>query len=420
MTRKKQEVGKVPNLRFPGFDGEWETKKLGEIIDFYVTNSFSRENLNYETGTVKNIHYGDIHTKFQTLFDISKERVPFINDSLSIGRISEDNYCKEGDIILADASEDLNDVGKSIEIVNLNNEKLLSGLHTILARPKQKNFYKGFLGYLFLSSTIRLQIQKEAQGSKVLSISSARISNIELSSPTLNEQHKIATFLSLIDERIQCQNKIINQLKTLMIESSERLFAKKIRFKNFDQNDFSDWGTKRLKEIGTFFSGGTPSTSKKHYYNGDIPFIKSGEINSNQTEQFISDKGLKESSAKMVNVDDVLYALYGATSGEVGLSKINGAINQAILCIRTDLNNMFLMHYLKLKKGVITKTYLQGGQGNLSAEIIKNLEIPIPCSKEQAKIADLLFLIENKIETEKQILEQYKNQKAYLLQNLFI
>jgi type I restriction enzyme S subunit len=91
----------VPALRFPEFKGEWESHKMGEVYSFKVTNSFSRENLNYENGTVKNIHYGDIHTKFQTLFDITKENVPFINPDIYIERISTDNYCKEGDLILA-------------------------------------------------------------------------------------------------------------------------------------------------------------------------------------------------------------------------------------------------------------------------------------------------------------------------------
>ena len=118
----------IPQLRFPKFKEKWNEEKMGELYSFKVTNSFSRDNLNYEEGTVKNIHYGDIHTKFQTLFDVSKETVPFINPDTSIDRISEDNYCQEGDLILADASEDLNDVGKSIEIFNLNNEKLLAGL----------------------------------------------------------------------------------------------------------------------------------------------------------------------------------------------------------------------------------------------------------------------------------------------------
>ena len=160
-----------PELRFPNFTDAWEQRKLGECVKFKITNSFSRENLNYENGKVRNIHYGDIHTKFQALFDIAKEKVPFINSAMNIDKISEDFYCKEGDLVFADASEDLKDVGKSIEIINLNNEKVLSGLHTLLARPSEKKFSKGFNGYLFQSSNVRLQIQKQAQGSKILTIS---------------------------------------------------------------------------------------------------------------------------------------------------------------------------------------------------------------------------------------------------------
>ena len=261
-------------MRFPGFKEKWEVKKLGEVAEFKVTNSFSRDNLNYENGTVKNIHYGDIHTKFQTLFDITKEIVPYINEKISINRISEDFYCKEGDVIFADASEDLNDVGKSIEILNLNNEKLLSGLHTLLARPSGNYFQKGFNGYLFKSNSIRLQIQKEAQGSKVLSINVGRISNINLSFPTLSEQQKIATFLSLIDERIQTQNKIIENLKTLIKGTSEKLFTQKFRFKDDNGNDFSDWEAKKLGKILTIGSG----KDYKHLEKGDIPVFGTGGL----------------------------------------------------------------------------------------------------------------------------------------------
>lgn len=193
ITNEKGEIVEPP---------DWEVKRLGEVYCFLVTNSFSRENLNYETGSVKNIHYGDIHTKYSTLFNISKEDVPYINQEINLSRISNENYCKEGDVIFADASEDLNDVGKSIEIIKLNGEKVLSGLHTLLARPVHSNLSIGFGGYLFKSENIRLQIQKEAQGSKVLSISASRLSNIEISIPCLEEQTKIANFLSAIDEKI--------------------------------------------------------------------------------------------------------------------------------------------------------------------------------------------------------------------------
>ena len=188
-----------PELRFPNFTDAWEQRKLGECVKFKITNSFSRENLNYENGKVRNIHYGDIHTKFQALFDIAKEKVPFINSAMNIDKISEDFYCKEGDLVFADASEDLKDVGKSIEIINLNNEKVLSGLHTLLARPSEKKFSKGFNGYLFQSSNVRLQIQKQAQGSKVLSINTGRLSSVVLSFPALEEQTAIGDFFRQLD-----------------------------------------------------------------------------------------------------------------------------------------------------------------------------------------------------------------------------
>lgn len=417
---KKLTKGNVPNLRFPGFEGEWELKKVGDLMDFKVTNSFSRDNLNYDSGIVKNIHYGDIHTKFQTLFNITNEIVPFINEEINIDKISDENYCKEGDLVFADASEDLNDVGKSIEIINLNNEKLLSGLHTLLARPKENIFTLGFNGYLFKSNQVRTQIQKEAQGSKVLSINVGRISKIELSFPAKNEQEKITALLSLLDERIQTQSKIIKQLETLMRGFREKVFKKELIFKGNSGNPFSEWRVDKLENWGTFFSGGTPLTTTKHYYDGIIPFIKSGEIHNDYTEQFISEEGLKNSSAKLVDKGDLLYALYGATSGEVAISKIKGAINQAILCIKTELNTNYLLNYLIHQKENIIKTYLQGGQGNLSAEIIKAIKIPIPSKEEQNLISNVFSSINQKIETEKAILEQLEKQKKYLLQQMFI
>lgn len=141
----------VPELRFPDFrcNGEWETELMDELYVFKATNSYSRDMLNYKKGSVKNIHYGDIHTRFSTLFDIQNENVPFINPSESIEKIKADCYCIEGDMVFADASEDLSDVGKSIEIVNVNNERLLSGQHTLLARQKENKLVLGFGGYLF-------------------------------------------------------------------------------------------------------------------------------------------------------------------------------------------------------------------------------------------------------------------------------
>lgn len=224
-----QEGEKVPKYRFPEFkkDGNWIKETVGNVYDFKVTNSFAREYLNYEKGSVKNIHYGDIHTKFNTLFDITIEDVPFINPDVSIEKIRKESYCIVGDMIFADASEDMNDVGKSIEIVNLNNENLVSGLHTLLARQKEKKLAIGFGGYLFKSDWIRKQIQREAQGAKVLGISATRISNVQILYPKNHEeQQKISFCLSSLDALINVQAEKINQLKLHKKGLMQGLFPK--------------------------------------------------------------------------------------------------------------------------------------------------------------------------------------------------
>ncbi len=207
---------KVPKLRFPEFkdSGEWEFTPFSKVYSFLVTNSFSKAKLNYENGIIKNIHYGDIHTKFSTLFDITKELVPYINSDVSVDKINKENYCKEGDIIFADVSEDLNDVGKCIEIINLNNEKVLSGLHTLLARQFNSELIKGFGGYMFNSDYLKNQMKKEAQGVKVLGISKGRILNMIICYPkNKKEQQKIASCLSSLDELIDAEEKKIEQLE---------------------------------------------------------------------------------------------------------------------------------------------------------------------------------------------------------------
>ncbi|WP_304343595.1 restriction endonuclease subunit S [Chryseobacterium koreense] len=251
-------------------------------------------------------------------------------------------------------------------------------------------------------------------------ISYKYFSDITLPLPSIAEQNKISSFLSLIEARIQTQKKIISHLETLMNELRERIFSQKLRFIDDLGHNFPKWNLEKLGNVGTFFSGGTPFTSNKNYYKGNIPFIKSGEICSTATTQFISEEALQNSSAKMINRGDLLYALYGATSGEVGLSKIDGAINQAILCIRTSLNSLYLLNYLKFKKENILNTYLQGGQGNLSADIVKSLIIPVPNSEEQTKIAQMFSSLDIRINLEKDLLLQYENQKKYLLANLFV
>lgn len=196
---------------------------------------------------------------------------------------------------------------------------------------------------------------------------------------------------------------------------SAKINVPQLRFREFS----GEWETNTIGKISTFFSGGTPTSSNKSYYEGEIPFIGSGKINSSKVEQYITEEALNNSSAKLVNIGDLLYALYGATSGEVAISKIKGAINQAVLCIRTKQNKFFLKTWLEKNKEDILTTYLQGGQGNLSAQIVKSLKINLPQKPEQEKIASFLSAVDAKIEglvRKGQLLEEYKKG---LMQRLF-
>ena len=180
------------------------------------------------------------------------------------------------------------------------------------------------------------------------------------------------------------------------------------------------WEQRKLGEVVKSYSGGTPIASNKEYYGGDIPFIRSAEINSDTTELYITQKGLDNSSAKIVEKGTILYAMYGATSGEVGISKINGAINQAILAmIPLDYDGEIISQYLRKNKESIIGKYLQGGQGNLSANIILELSIQLPGLEESNQIAYFLESVDNVITLHQRKLEHLKLKKKSLLQKLF-
>ena len=192
--------------------------------------------------------------------------------------------------------------------------------------------------------------------------------------------------------------------------------APTLRFPSFTE----EWEEKTLGEVFKTYSGGTPDTTKKKtYYGGTIPFIRSAEINKEETELFLTQEGLENSSAKLVNKGDLLVALYGANSGDSAIAKINGAINQAVLCLQSENSNVFVQNFLLHNRELIIQKYLQGGQGNLSGEIIKSIRVPFPSSKEQQKIAACLSSLDELITTAGERLNALKAHKKGLLQRLF-
>ncbi len=247
------------------------------------------------------------------------------------------------------------------------------------------------------------------------------VSRLKIQLPSSGqEQQKIATFLSSVDLRIEQLEKKKSLLERYKKGLMQKLFSQELRFKDDQGEEHPEWELRKLGEISASYSGGTPTSTNRNYYGGDIPLIKSGEISSSTTEESITNEALNNSSAKRVNKGDILYALYGATSGEVAISKIDGAINQAVLCIRPQFDNQFLFQILKFKKKKIISAYLQGGQGNLSATIVKALKVHFPSIEEQQKIADFLSSIDAKIEYTAAQIMQTREFKKGLLQQMFV
>ena len=240
----------------------------------------------------------------------------------------------------------------------------------------------------------------------------------------IDEQRQIGAFFGRLDSLITLHQRKYDKLCVLKKSMLDKMFPKggslypEIRFAGFTD----PWEQRKLGELTESYSGGTPAAGESEFYGGSIPFIRSAEIAAESTELFLTEKGYESSSARMVKPGDVLYALYGATSGEVAVSRQKGAINQAILAIlpRDDCDARYITAWLRKQKGYIVTTYLQGGQGNLSGVIVKNLEVFIPSLPEQQKIGFMLSHLDSLITLHQRKLELLRNIKKSMLDKMFV
>ena len=187
-----------------------------------------------------NLHYGLIHVGLPTMVNLTKDKLPNIKE----GNMPKNfELCKEGDVAFADASEDTNEVAKTVEFFNLAGKDIVCGLHTIHGRDNKNRTVIGYKGYAFSSTAFHNQIRRIAQGTKIYSISSKNFSECYIGLPSKPEQTKIATLLRLIDERIVTQNKIIEDLKKLKSAIRKKIFSllKDEYTKSFEINQLLDY-----------------------------------------------------------------------------------------------------------------------------------------------------------------------------------
>ncbi len=320
---------------------------------------------------------------------------------------------EKGDMLFQRSSETLEDVGRAN--VYMDDRPAVFGGFVI--RGKKKAEYNPmFFRYLLASPYARKKVIPMGAGAQHFNIGQDGLSKVKLHFPILQEQQKIADLLRLINERISTQNKIIEDLKKLKSAISKQVFAQ-------EPNGWS--------RLDTLFSkgkaGGTPTSTNKEYYNGEIPFLSINDITKQgkyvrYTENHLSQSGLENSSAWVVPKYSLIMSMY-ASVGLVTINEIPITTSQAMFAMQLKDKDLldYLYYYLSYFKYRHIHKYLETGtQSNINADIVRGIMIPTYGDSRNMEIASTLQSIDMKIDNELSILKLFNRQKNYLLSQMFI
>jgi len=418
-----------PKIRFKGYTEDWEQRKLRDILISLQNNTLSRADLSDEAGVAKNIHYGDVLIKFGEVLDVSKVQLPMISDESVLTRYKA-SFLQNGDVIVADTAEDTT-VGKCSEIAGLNNEIVLSGLHTIPYRPVEK-FASGYLGYYLNSSAYHNQLIPLMQGIKVTSISKSAMQDTDIIYPkSKEEQVKIGCYFRSLDHLITLHQRKCEETKKLKKYMLQKMFPKngesvpEIRFAGFTDA----WEQRKLSEL-LYLSNEKNDGS---YTRDDVLAASLGTELQKKHIYFglrATDESVK--NYKVVLPKDVIYTkspIKGFPNGIIRTNKGETGIVPTLYCVYHSIdtiNPSIIQAYFESKERL--DAYLVplvniGARNNVNItdkEFI-NGSICIPKNEtEQNRIVDLLEKISNLITLHQRKCDELKNMKQYMLQNMFV
>lgn len=403
---KDTEVGRIPE--------DWQLDRLQENFEFKANNTLSRDALS-EFGIIQDVHYGDVLVKYGSHLDVQKDGVPYISD----GRFNASSFISDGDVIIADTAED-ETVGKATEVLNVRNNKLVSGLHTMWLHPvNQEKYALGYLGYAFNASIYHNQLLPLMQGTKVTSVSKSAIKDTYIPIPPKSEQTCIATALSKVDALISELGKLIEKKRAIKQGAMLQLLTGKKRLKGFSE----PWVEKKLGEVGVLTKQSVnpqmfPSTLFSEYSmpafdNGLSPDFKYGnEMFSNRT---------------VIDGETLLYNKLNVRQKRIWLVKECG---QDSICSAEFLafksNDIFLdlLKYI-LSTNRVTKDFIDMSKGTSNSQKriqpadFLNYSIYFPKSGiEQSAIASVLSSMDNEISALEAKKAKYEQIKQGMMQQL--
>lgn len=418
MNRKKK---LIPELRFPEFknQGEWNIESLGSLSDEIVEKARNRK---------------------YKLMSITSG-IGLVSQMEKFGReIAGESYknyyvIRKHDFAYNKSSTKLYTEG---EIAIYEDDVIGAVPNSIFTcfRFHQDKIYPPFAKYPFANNIhgnwLKKFIAVGARANGALQINVKDFFSLPFPYTTLPEQQKIASCLSSLDEVIAAHSQKLELLKNHKKGLVQNLFPQegetspKYRFEGFVK--YGDWVKTTIEKIAKVNAGGTPESTNPEYWNGDIPWMNSGELNNKRihsVSNFITSKGLRESSTKLIPPKCVLIGLagQGKTRGTAAINYIELCTNQSIAAIHPNddvFDSEFM--YQKMDSMYDTLRYLStgdGGRGGLNLQIIKDIELSLPTIKEQQKIASCLYTLDELITAQANKIDQLKLHKKGLIQGLF-
>lgn len=426
--------GKRPEIRFKGYDDEWVSKRFGDAFDFISNNTLSRDNLNNESGAALNVHYGDVLIKFGEYLDVQKEQLPFISDEALVNKF-QTSLLRDGDVIIADTAEDTT-VGKCTEIVCVDGKKIISGLHTMACRPKDKYTLR-FLGYCLNSPKYHKNLLPLMQGVKVLSISKSGISDTNIViSENRDEQGKIANFLAALDREIKAELLKCEKLAILKKAMLKKMFpvgerkVPEIRFDGYTD----DWEQRKLGDISEiktgpfgstlhaddYVSDGIPIITTEHFKTGTLPIKKDGLPQ-------VSENDFNRLSAYILNEGDIVFSRVGSVDINALITPFqnNWLFSGRVLRVRPQGENssQFLHTLLEtesVRSDIRTRAVGQT-MPSINTEILKITPLFLPTSiAEQERLGEYFHNLDHLITLHQCKLERLKNIKSACIKKMFV
>ena len=418
-----------PKIRFKDFTGPWEQRKLGNALISLQNNTLARAALSNETGLAKNVHYGDVLIKFGEVLDVSKAQLPMIADEKILTKYKA-SFLQNGDVIVADTAEDTT-VGKCSEIVGLNDEVVLSGLHTIPYRPVEK-FAAGYLGYYLNSSAYHNQLIPLMQGIKVTSISKSAMQDTDIVYPkSKEEQAKIGVYFRNLDHLITLHQRKCDNLKKIKKAMLEKIFPKNgnsvpdVRFKGFTD----DWEQRKLDEYCEMFNGDRSSKypNAQDMISDGIPFINAGDLKNGCVNLDTANKITREKYAELngvkLQLGDIVYCLRGTLGKNAYIDNFaEGTVASSLVAIRPkNIDGKFLFHVLNSDIEYRQRIVHDEGaaQPNLSAKNVSEFIIPVPHIEEQKRISVYFSALDHLITLHQRKVENLKKIKKAMLEKMF-